>query len=622
MGQPGSAPPIAPAPLGSAGAPARTGTRRGPAASGRVAGRSLRAALPTWLAINVAVAMACGHRYVTDGVVVGDWAWLYAHLTFAAALLAVATAGGAVLALLSLLPGGRGLSCLVAAGGAGTLLAFLWVDGAAFRLYRFHVGGLTWDVLRMPDGLEALGVWPSAAAGLVGATLVVMLLDAWLLVRLAARAARDPARMRNVRRDWGRLLAVTAIAVTGERAAYAAADAVGHRDVVRASHVVPFYPSLVGVDLAKRVAMGAPRRDTDTAGDPVVQFAPDAPRWNVLWLVLDSWRADAMSPSLTPVASALGERSTVFHAHVSGGDATRWGLVSMLYGLPAATWSRLQLERRSPPLLAVLRNRGWQLGLFTSIDNMPDIMSVVFADIPPSARFVAPPARLAAKDRATIGALERFLDTREPDRPYFAFVHLLSTHFGYDPSCKLPRRARNRRDRYERAVQCADRLVARALRRVSLRDTIVVVTADHGEAFGEGGVFGHAVALTMPELRVPLVLHVPGRAPADVHHPTSHHDMAATILDALGATMPTPAAGVGHSLLRDQPIRPVFACNANECAIHDPDGSVRFGIGARYPRQLAIRDAEGRPLATDGDLARRRFAQVVALLQLQSDALP
>lgn len=157
---------------------------------------------------------------------------------------------------------------------------------------------------------------------------------------------------------------------------------------------------------------------------------------------------------------------------------------------------------------------------------------------------------------------------------------------------------------------------------MSLADTIVVVTADHGEAFGEQGVFGHAAGFTLPQLRVPLVLHVPGRAPGVIDYPTTHHDLAATLFDALGAPSPAAAAGIGRSLFDGVPAPRLFACNMNECAIHDGDGSVTFGIGARYPRELEIRDRDGAPVSATGDIGRRRVAQVMDLLALQREALP
>jgi hypothetical protein len=562
--------------------------------------------------------LAIASGYVSSGTVTTWEATGYAFVAFAAVFVGVTAVLGVGLAMLSLLPGAASVLRWLAPAVAAALLAFLWVDSAAFATYRFHVGGLAWTALRFPGGLAELGIWPPSPPLLLAAVVLVAVLDGLVLRRMEARAAVRPRRA-----GWAWLVGAAAFAVAAERTWFLAAESAGRRDVVRAAYLVPFYPVLMSADLAETLPSlaSAGRGATGAVPANAVAFAADAPRWNVLWIILDSWRADAMTPALTPTATALARRSTVFRQHLTGGNATRYGLVSMLYGLPAAAWSRLQIEGRSPPLLATLRARGWRLGVFTSVD-MPDILSVVFADVPPESRIAVPPARAAEKDLATIAALEAFLAAPDDGRPFFAFVHLISTHGPYDPSCRLPRAARGHRPRYERAIRCADRLVARALRRVSLANTIVILTADHGEAFGEHGVFGHASGFTRPQLDVPLVLHVPGRAPAEVTRPTSHHDVAATILDALGGSAPSPVTGIGRPLLAGDEASPLFACNLNECAIHDAEGSVTFGIGARYPRELAIRDAAGAEVPTDGDLGRRRFAQVLEFLGVLRRAMP
>jgi len=585
---------------------------------GRAAG--LRRALPAWLVVNAAAALAIGHAYVSSAGVTPAWdAALYAHVAFAAAILTTTALLGAVGGLITFLPGGGWLEGAIAPVGAAALLGFLWVDRAAFATYRFHVGGLAWNAFGVPGALRDLGIWPSSPWALTAVIVALAVLDGLLLRWFVSRPNGRTGRR------WLLLATAALVLLVAERALFLAAERSGRRDVVRMMNLVPFYPTLVGSDLARAIpALAAALSSNDVpAGPPPppVAFRPDAPRWNVLWIVLDSWRADAMTPDLTPVVTALARRSTTFRSHTSGGDSTRYGLVSMFYGVPASTWSRLELEHRRPPLLATLRDRGWDLGVFTSVD-MPDVLSVVFGDVPDASRLATPPGSGAEKDRITIRNLERFVATPRDGRPFFAFVHLISTHAPYDASCRLPIDARGPRARYERAVRCADRLVARALRAVSLRDTIVVVTADHGEAFGEQGIFGHSVGFTLPQLRVPLVLHVPGRAPATIDYPTTHHDLAATVLDGLGAPDPGAAAGIGRSLLDGHAATRLFACNMNECAIHDADGSVTFGIGARFPRELQIRDRDGAPVPTSGEIGRRRVAQVMDLLALQRSALP
>jgi len=76
-------------------------------------------------------------------------------------------------------------------------------------------------------------------------------------------------------------------------------------------------------------------------------------------------------------------------------------------------------------------------------------------------------------------------------------------------------------------------------------DSIVAVTSDHGEYLGEHGLVEHTYLLYDQVLKVPLVLHAPGRLPAGVRigRPVQLQDLYATLLDlALGEEEPTSLA--------------------------------------------------------------------------------
>ena len=86
-------------------------------------------------------------------------------------------------------------------------------------------------------------------------------------------------------------------------------------------------------------------------------------------------------------------------------------------------------------------------------------------------------------------------------------------------------------------------------------DSLVIVTADHGEQFMEHGRLYHAGSLYEPEVRVPLIIRLPSgrRAGEVVSRPVSNKDVFPTILDALGITASAP----GSSLLQPQ-TEPVY----------------------------------------------------------------
>jgi arylsulfatase A-like enzyme len=109
-----------------------------------------------------------------------------------------------------------------------------------------------------------------------------------------------------------------------------------------------------------------------------------------------------------------------------------------------------------------------------------------------------------------------------------------------------------RRGLYDDCIAYLDEQVGRfcdELRRRGLLDnTLIIVTSDHGEAFGEHGLFGHGHSLYRPLIHVPLVLVPPARAAAGtvVREPVSLRDLPATVADLVGPGEPAPFPG--HSL--------------------------------------------------------------------------
>jgi arylsulfatase A-like enzyme len=109
-------------------------------------------------------------------------------------------------------------------------------------------------------------------------------------------------------------------------------------------------------------------------------------------------------------------------------------------------------------------------------------------------------------------------------------------------------------DAYDGAIRYLDQQVDQILRglaeRGALANTIVVVTSDHGELFGEHGVISHGNNLYLPVLYVPLMVIAPGRVPAGlrVRSLAGLRDIPATVLELAG--VPNPGMP-GRSLAQD-----------------------------------------------------------------------
>jgi choline-sulfatase len=154
---------------------------------------------------------------------------------------------------------------------------------------------------------------------------------------------------------------------------------------------------------------------------------------------------------------------------------------------------------------------------------------------------------------------------------FFLWGHFFDPHHPYAPHPGMAPPGDDDRARYEREVASTDRQVGRVLAAIdalpSANRTIVVLTADHGEAFGEHGTHWHGVELWEELVRVPLLVRVPGVTPHHVSQARSQIDLAPTLLELL--RVPAPAQGApdamsGRSLVSDfvgvpEPERPIYS---------------------------------------------------------------
>ena len=117
-----------------------------------------------------------------------------------------------------------------------------------------------------------------------------------------------------------------------------------------------------------------------------------------------------------------------------------------------------------------------------------------------------------------------------------------------------------------------------------LQNTVVVVTADHGEEFGEHGGFGHGQRLNSEVVRVPLMIVAPGSVPPGkiVADPVSLRDLPATILDLVGLSADSPFPG--RSLARHWKSSPERVSTHDDLVlteIVDDDGKALVGSTPR-----------------------------------------
>jgi tetratricopeptide (TPR) repeat protein len=136
--------------------------------------------------------------------------------------------------------------------------------------------------------------------------------------------------------------------------------------------------------------------------------------------------------------------------------------------------------------------------------------------------------------------------------PYFLWTHYFDPHAEYEP----PEPFRKKwKDPYDGEIAFVDREVSRLLAATG-RNTVVILTSDHGESLGEHGETTHAVFLYNATIHVPLLIRAPGLKPGKRSEAVSLVDIAPTLLEFAGQK---PGRMDGLSLQRPAPERTLIA---------------------------------------------------------------
>ncbi|HSD29217.1 MAG TPA: sulfatase-like hydrolase/transferase, partial [Vicinamibacteria bacterium] len=293
--------------------------------------------------------------------------------------------------------------------------------------------------------------------------------------------------------------------------------------------------------------------------------APVAARHLVL-VTIDTLRADRLScygsaavatPHLDRIAAAgaLAKDASV------QAPLTRPSHVSILTGLyPAEHGIRDNvspaLAPEVPTLAERLKGQGFstaafvssivlsrQSGLARGFDTYSDRFEVGADD----ARFLNTIQRRG--DGPTAEAIA-WLAARKAART-FVWLHLYDPHDPYEPPA--PYAAQHAEQPYDGEVAWSDELVGRldaALERLGLaKETLLVVTSDHGEGLGEHGEAVHGFFVYESTLAVPLLMRGPG-IPGGTRVTTTVRsvDLLPTVLELLGTPAPPGRAGSGRSV--------------------------------------------------------------------------
>lgn len=293
------------------------------------------------------------------------------------------------------------------------------------------------------------------------------------------------------------------------------------------------------------------------AGHPMIE----RPKFNILMISIDALRADHLGAygyprKTSPNIDRLAAQSVRFSRAFSASTKTIEALPSLISGLYPSNIARHYddeavhafLTKKAEKAGKKRPQRGGELWyrVDDSVELIPETLHQLGYDT--AVMTVAFPVDVFGIDQGVdqVQMTKRLTEVAEANlwrisgqgKPFFMWLHFNGPHEPYEQHEGFHFGDRPI-DRYDSEIANDDSHVGAlldALRDLSHEDdTVIVLTADHGEEFGDHGGHSHGMKLYRELLNVPLLLKIPGVAPRVIDTPVELVDLAPTFCELLKA---------------------------------------------------------------------------------------
>jgi arylsulfatase A-like enzyme len=276
--------------------------------------------------------------------------------------------------------------------------------------------------------------------------------------------------------------------------------------------------------------------------------ATTPPLQHVVLVTIDTLRADYLGAygtrQHTPSIDKLAAEGVTFERAYATAPITLTSHASLMTGrYPPGHGARhngIRVDLKVPTLAEAFARAGFATGAFVGAFPLDRRFGLIkgfqtYGDTMPRDARGRPenerPGR-AVVDEALAWA------ARHRGERLFLWVHLFEPHAPYGDLADLSKASRSAEARYAAEVLEADRQVGRLIDGLGFdrARSLIVLTADHGEAFGEHGEISHSVFAYDTTLRVPLIFSGAGLGPGGLRTaiPTPLVDLAPTMARLAG----------------------------------------------------------------------------------------
>ena len=527
----------------------------------------------------------------------------------------------------------------------------LLVDFFIYKLFKFHINGMVINILTSPDAMDSIQAGITPVVAFAGVILAFIIFEIYLIKKIIKTDNTFNLHL-NSKLNKLIILPLLLIVLT-EKVTYGFHSLSSNTAILSKFVVIPLYQPLTFNRMAAKYFNYKPKKEANNAIQlnanihyPLKQIELiDKPhKVNIFIFASDSIKSTVVNQETTPNLHAFKQDSIVLNNHHSGGNSTRFGIYSLIYGLNASYWFPFADAKKGAVLFDILKQLNYQINITSSTNtNWPEFKNTCYIRIQDSIKddFKGAPWK---KDKQASAYFKDWLNQQDIKKPLFSFLFFDAPH-GYSfPKEVNPFNASSEkvnyltlkansdeikivRKQYKNAVFYNDKLfgelIAQLKEKGIYKDSLIIFTSDHGQEFFEFGDFGHNTNFSAAQTQVPMVIKLPDFMKKEINLPkslsknilntlSSHQDIVPTLLSLIGVkNKPVDYSNGKNIFTNDYSREHVVSSNWTKNAIITNDHIYVFSNTPDKIFSNEIRDRKTYQPILDASSDTKRIIQVI-----------
>ena len=468
----------------------------------------------------------------------------------------------------------------------------LVVDFFIYKLYSFHINAMVLNILLSPSAFDSIQIGTTPIVLFISFVLGLVIFENMLIKSFDKYSSNY---LETYNKSFNKVILVPFVFIVFvDKFSYGFSSLFGYNDIYSKFKVIPLYQPLTFSRLAyKWFGYKTPTKVNNTIKKTGKLHYPledikieNKNKFNIIIIGSDAARADMITQNISPNITQFSKDSIIFHHNLSGGNATRFGIFSLFYGIHSTYWFSFLDNKKSPVFFDVLKKLNYDISIISATDtSWPEFRQTCYGSVVDNIKddFEGKPWQ---RDEQATNYLLKKLDNIK--QPFFSFIFMDSPHgYSYNPkfnkfdaksqninyitASKGSQEIKNAKAAYKNAIYWNDLLFGKIIKKLKEKNlydnSLIIFLSDHGQEFYEYGYFGHNNTFDLAQINTPLIIKIPKniyiQLPVEYENIyTSHSDIVPTILTMLGVKNRPETYSNGYNLF-DKSYKRKYLFSAN-----------------------------------------------------------